>query len=160
MSEPVVFISHFKVKEGKLDDLRRLSEEVERSLREGEAAQTMPRPASASLVVDGGGTQGLVRPHGVADVARTSALCIGAAPERPPARVRAEAPHGRGGAAASDEAFGATRPRARRAGSGAAAGRRGTTGTSAHSAGGYDTLAEADPSAGQRQGVHHGPAAR
>ncbi len=34
MSEPVVFISHFKVGEGKLDDLRRLAAAVERSLRE------------------------------------------------------------------------------------------------------------------------------
>jgi hypothetical protein len=33
MSEPVVFISHFKVKEGKLDELKRLAGEVERSLR-------------------------------------------------------------------------------------------------------------------------------
>ena len=33
MSEPVVFISHFAVKEGKLDDLRRLSAEVETQLR-------------------------------------------------------------------------------------------------------------------------------
>ena len=34
MSEPVVFISHFKVKEGKLDELKRLAGEVERSLWE------------------------------------------------------------------------------------------------------------------------------
>ena len=34
MSEPVVFISHFGIKEGTLDDLRRLSEEVIESLRE------------------------------------------------------------------------------------------------------------------------------
>ena len=34
MSEPVVFISHFKIKEGKLDDLQRLTGEVESSLRE------------------------------------------------------------------------------------------------------------------------------
>lgn len=34
MSEPVVFISHFKVKEGKLDELKRLAREVERSLWE------------------------------------------------------------------------------------------------------------------------------
>ena len=34
MSEPVIFISHFKVKEGKLDDLKRLAGEVERSLQE------------------------------------------------------------------------------------------------------------------------------
>ena len=33
MSAPVVFISHFAVKEGKLDDLRRLSAEVETQLR-------------------------------------------------------------------------------------------------------------------------------
>ncbi len=33
MSEPVVFISHFKVKDGKLDELKRLAAEVERSLR-------------------------------------------------------------------------------------------------------------------------------
>jgi hypothetical protein len=34
MSEPVVFISHFGIKEGTLDDLRRHSEEVIESLRE------------------------------------------------------------------------------------------------------------------------------
>jgi len=34
MSEPVVFTSHFRVKEGKLDELKRLAGEVERSLRE------------------------------------------------------------------------------------------------------------------------------
>ncbi len=33
MSEPVVFISHFKVKEGMLDDLRRLSADVMSRLR-------------------------------------------------------------------------------------------------------------------------------
>jgi len=34
MSEPVVFTSHFRVKEGKLDELKRLAGEVERSLWE------------------------------------------------------------------------------------------------------------------------------
>jgi quinol monooxygenase YgiN len=34
MSEPVVFISHFKVKEGKLDDLKRLTADVMARLRE------------------------------------------------------------------------------------------------------------------------------
>ena len=34
MSEPVVFISHFGIKEGTLEDLRRLSEEVNESLRQ------------------------------------------------------------------------------------------------------------------------------
>lgn len=34
MSEPVVFISHFGIKEGVLDDLRRLSEDVIEGLRE------------------------------------------------------------------------------------------------------------------------------
>jgi hypothetical protein len=34
MPEPVVFISHFRVKEGKLDDLKRLAAEVGSSLRE------------------------------------------------------------------------------------------------------------------------------
>jgi hypothetical protein len=29
MSGPVIFISHFKVREGKLDDLKRLGAEVE-----------------------------------------------------------------------------------------------------------------------------------
>ena len=33
MSEPVVFISHFKVKEGRLDELKGLAGEVEPSLR-------------------------------------------------------------------------------------------------------------------------------
>jgi hypothetical protein len=32
MSEPIVFISHFRVRTGKLDDLRRISEGVTRSL--------------------------------------------------------------------------------------------------------------------------------
>jgi len=32
MSEPIVFISHFRVRAGKLDDLRRITEEVTRSL--------------------------------------------------------------------------------------------------------------------------------
>ncbi len=35
MSEPVVFISHFDVKEGSLDDLKRLSTDVIERLREG-----------------------------------------------------------------------------------------------------------------------------
>ena len=35
MSEPVIFISHFTVKEGKVDDLKRLAGDVERSLQEG-----------------------------------------------------------------------------------------------------------------------------
>ncbi|MGH2641805.1 MAG: hypothetical protein ACRDGO_08925 [Actinomycetota bacterium] len=34
MSEPVVFISHFGIREGTLDDLRRLSEDVIEALRE------------------------------------------------------------------------------------------------------------------------------
>lgn len=34
MSEPVVFISHFAIKEGTLGDLRRLSEEIIESLRQ------------------------------------------------------------------------------------------------------------------------------
>jgi hypothetical protein len=40
MSEPVVFISHFKVKDGKLDELKRLAGEVERSLREDKPRTT------------------------------------------------------------------------------------------------------------------------
>ena len=35
MSEPVVFISHFAVKEGALDDLRRMSEAAVEGIREG-----------------------------------------------------------------------------------------------------------------------------
>jgi hypothetical protein len=45
MSEPVVFISHFKVKEGKLDHLKRLAGEVERSLRED-------KPRTVAWLVD------------------------------------------------------------------------------------------------------------
>ena len=33
MAEPVVFVSHFAVKEGRLEDLRRLSGEIEAQLR-------------------------------------------------------------------------------------------------------------------------------
>ncbi len=52
MSEPVVFISHFKVKEGKLDDLKRLSGEVERSLREDK-----PQTAAWLIYLDEDGTR-------------------------------------------------------------------------------------------------------
>ena len=52
MSEAVVFISHFKVKDGKLDDLKRLAGEVERSLREGK-----PRTTAWLVYLDEGGTK-------------------------------------------------------------------------------------------------------
>ena len=52
MSEPVVFISHFKVKEGKLDELKRLAGEVERSLREDK-----PRTAAWLVYVNEDGTR-------------------------------------------------------------------------------------------------------
>ncbi len=52
MSEPVVFISHFKVKEGKLDDLKRLAGEVERSLQADK-----PRTAAWLVYLDEGGTK-------------------------------------------------------------------------------------------------------
>ena len=52
MSEPVVFISHFKVKEGKLDELKRLTGEVERSLREDK-----PRTAAWLVYMDDDGTR-------------------------------------------------------------------------------------------------------
>jgi hypothetical protein len=52
MSEPVVFISHFKVKDGKLDDLKRLAGEVERSLQEDK-----PRTAAWLVYLDEGGTR-------------------------------------------------------------------------------------------------------
>jgi hypothetical protein len=52
MSEPVVFISRFKVKEGKLDDLKRLPGEVERSLREDK-----PRTAAWLVFLGEDGTQ-------------------------------------------------------------------------------------------------------
>ena len=52
MSEPVVFISHFKVKGGKLDELKRLAGEVERSLQEGK-----PRTAAWLVYLDEGGTK-------------------------------------------------------------------------------------------------------
>ena len=52
MSEPVVFISHFKVKEGKVDELKRLAGEVERSLREDK-----PRTAAWLVYLDENGTR-------------------------------------------------------------------------------------------------------
>ena len=52
MPEPVVFISHFRVKEGKLDDLKQLAGEVERSLREDK-----PRTAAWLVYLDEGGTK-------------------------------------------------------------------------------------------------------
>jgi hypothetical protein len=52
MSEPVVFISHFRVKEGKLDELKRLTGAVERSLREDK-----PRTAAWLVYLDGDGTK-------------------------------------------------------------------------------------------------------
>ena len=47
MSEPVVFISHFKVREGKFDGLKRLAGEVERNLREDK-----PRTAAWLIYLD------------------------------------------------------------------------------------------------------------
>jgi hypothetical protein len=47
MPEPVVFLSHFKVKEGKIDELKRLAGAVERSLREGK-----PRTAAWLVYLD------------------------------------------------------------------------------------------------------------
>ena len=52
MSEPVVFLSHFKVKEGKIDELKRLAGAVERSLREGK-----PRTAAWLIYLDEDGTK-------------------------------------------------------------------------------------------------------
>jgi hypothetical protein len=52
MSEPVVFISHFRVKEGKLDELKRLAEEVERSLRHDK-----PRTVAWLVYLDEDGTK-------------------------------------------------------------------------------------------------------
>jgi hypothetical protein len=52
MPEPVVFLSHFKVKEGKLDELKRLAAEVERSLREDK-----PRTAAWLVYLDEDGTK-------------------------------------------------------------------------------------------------------
>ena len=52
MPEPVVFMSHFKVKEGKLDELKRLTGEVERSLREDK-----PRTAAWLVFLGEDGTQ-------------------------------------------------------------------------------------------------------
>ena len=52
MSEPVVFISHFAIKEGTLGDLRRLSEEVIESLRRGK-----PRTVLYLAYLDDEGTQ-------------------------------------------------------------------------------------------------------
>src|SRR5687768_18602034 len=52
MSEPVVFISHFKVRDGKLDDLKRLAGEVERGLQADK-----PRTAAWLAHLDEGGTK-------------------------------------------------------------------------------------------------------
>jgi len=52
MSEPVVFISHFTVKEGKLDHLKRLAGEVERSLRDDK-----PGTLAWLVYVDADGTK-------------------------------------------------------------------------------------------------------
>jgi hypothetical protein len=52
VSEPVVFISHFAIKEGTLGDLRRLSEEVIESLR-----QDKPRTVLYLAYLDDEGTQ-------------------------------------------------------------------------------------------------------
>ena len=52
MSEPVVFISHFKVRQGKLDELKRLAGEVERSLREDK-----PRTAAWLVYLNEDGTR-------------------------------------------------------------------------------------------------------
>ena len=49
MPEAVVFISHFKIKEGRLDDLKRLTGEVERSLRKDK-----PRTAAWLVYLDEG----------------------------------------------------------------------------------------------------------
>jgi hypothetical protein len=35
MSEPIVFVSHFRVKEGKADDMRRLSNQIARAMETG-----------------------------------------------------------------------------------------------------------------------------
>lgn len=51
MFEPVVFISHFGIKEGTLADLRRLSEEIIEHLR-----QDKPRTALYLAYLDGEGT--------------------------------------------------------------------------------------------------------
>jgi hypothetical protein len=50
MSEPVVFISHFTVREGKLEDLKRLAGEVEQSLWEDK-----PRTAAWLIYLEDGG---------------------------------------------------------------------------------------------------------
>lgn len=52
MSEPVVLISHFGIKEGTLDDLRRLSEEVIENLRE-----TKPRTVLYLACLDDEGAE-------------------------------------------------------------------------------------------------------
>jgi hypothetical protein len=52
MSEPVVFISHFGIKEGKLDDLRRHSAEVLAQLREDK-----PRTVLFLVYLDEQGTE-------------------------------------------------------------------------------------------------------
>jgi hypothetical protein len=52
VSEPVVFISHFAIKEGALGDLRRLSEEVIESLRHDK-----PRTVLYLAYLDDEGTQ-------------------------------------------------------------------------------------------------------
>jgi hypothetical protein len=52
MPEPVVFISHFGIKEGMLDDMKRLSEDVIERLREGK-----PRTVLFLAYLDEQGTE-------------------------------------------------------------------------------------------------------
>jgi hypothetical protein len=52
MSEPVVFISHFRVKEGKLADLRHLAAEVQRQLHDDK-----PRTVAYLMYLDDEGTE-------------------------------------------------------------------------------------------------------
>jgi len=51
VSEPIVFISHFKVKEGKLEPLRELSHEVQAALQ-----AEKPRTAAYLFYLNEGGT--------------------------------------------------------------------------------------------------------
>jgi hypothetical protein len=52
MSEPIVFVSHLRVKEGKFDDMRGLSTQVTRAMEAGR-----PRTLGFLLYVEQGGTR-------------------------------------------------------------------------------------------------------
>lgn len=110
MSEPVVFISHFAIKEGTLDDLRRHSEEVIESLREDK-----PRTVLFLAYLDEEGTQ-VSFLHAFPDAASMD-LHFEGADERGKAAYQYLEPHGwEIYGRPSDSAMGSMREAARRTG--------------------------------------------